>query len=157
MKINFYDVNLSYRCLIKKVIKRAVQRLAQSKKIEFSISFVTEEQIQTLNREQRNRDTVTDVLSFPYLQLAPFQNVVATSDAQKNPHTNNVMLGEVVICLPRAIQQAEELGHGIKREIAFLALHGFLHLCGFDHIEPKDEEQMTSVAEATLQFLKITR
>jgi len=157
MKINFYDVNLSYRCLIKKVIKRALQRLSQSKKIEFSVSFVTEEQIKTLNKEQRNNDTVTDVLSFPYLQLTPFQNVVATSDAQKNPHTNNVMLGEVVVCLPRAIQQAKQLGHGIKREIAFLVLHGFLHLCGFDHVQPEDEEQMTSVAESVLQFLKITR
>jgi len=96
-------------------------------------------------------------LSFPYLQLTPFQNVVATSDAQKNPHTNNVMLGEVVVCLPRAIQQAKQLGHGIKREIAFLVLHGFLHLCGFDHVQPEDEEQMTSVAESVLQFLKITR
>ncbi|MBR5250817.1 MAG: rRNA maturation RNase YbeY [Clostridia bacterium] len=157
MKINFYDVNLSYRCLIKKVIKRVLQRLAQSKKIEFSVSFVSEDQIQTLNREQRNCDAVTDVLSFPYLQLAPFQNVVATTDAQKNPHTNNVMLGELVICLPRAIQQSKELGHGIKREVAFLALHGFLHLCGFDHVQPDDEEQMMSVAESVLQFLKITR
>ena len=127
MKINFYDVNLSYRCLIKKVIKRALQRLAQSKKIEFSVSFVSEDQIQTLNREQRNRDAVTDVLSFPYLQLAPFQNVVATSDAQKNPNTNNVMLGDIIICLPRAIQQSKEFGHSIKREVAFLVLHGFLH------------------------------
>lgn len=157
MKINFYNVGLKYRATVRKVIKKAISHLSQSSQIELSVSFLSEEEIKSLNNAQRNVDSVTDVLSFPYLQLQPFEKVSNQGDADRNPRTGDVLLGEIMICPLRAKQQAEEYGHSQRREIAFLALHGFLHLCGFDHVEQSQEEQMMATAESVLKSLKITR
>ena len=157
MKINFCNVGFTYRSIIKRVLKTAVKIISQTSQIEVSISFLSEEEMQTLNNVQRGIDSVTDVLSFPYIQLQPFEKINSAMDADKNPRTGNILLGDIMICPTRAQQQATEYCHSIKREIAFLALHGFLHLCGFDHVEQSQEEQMTATAESVLQTLKITR
>ena len=157
MKINFCNVGIAYRTTIKQLLKKAVQKLEQNPNIEISISFLTEDEIKVINNSQRGIDSVTDVLSFPYLQLKPFEKVNADNDQDKNPRTGNVLMGDIMICPVRAQQQAIEYGHTLKREISFLALHGFLHLCGFDHLDQQQEEQMTATAESILQSLKITR
>ena len=157
MKINFCNVGIAYRTTIKQLLKKAVQKLEQNPNIEISISFLTEDEIKVINNSQRGIDSVTDVLSFPYLQLKPFEKVNTDSDQDKNPRTGNVLMGDIMICPVRAQQQAIEYGHTLKREISFLALHGFLHLCGFDHLDQQQEEQMTATAESILQSLKITR
>lgn len=158
MKIFFTNVGLKGHT-IKRVLEIALKRLGQpSKQLEMSLSVVSPEQIRELNKTYRNVDAVTDVLSFPVAEVN--RQVVVLSDFSTdsvNPETDRLNLGDVIICLERAKQQAEEYGHSLKREMCFLALHGLLHLLGYDHIEQADEEQMTALQTEILQSAGVTR
>ena len=99
---------------------------------EISVSFVTPEQIKELNRDYRNKDSVTDVLSFP----------LKGEDYDINPSSGCAMLGDVIICVKRAGEQAAKYGHSLPYEITFLTVHSVLHLLGFDHIKKEDEKVM---------------
>lgn len=158
MKIFFTNVGLKGHT-IKRVLEIALKRLGQpSKQLEMSLSVVSPEQIRELNKTYRNVDAVTDVLSFPVAEVN--RQVVVLSDFSMdsvNPETDRLNLGDVIICLERAKQQAEEYGHSLKREMCFLALHGLLHLLGYDHIEQADEEQMTALQTEILQSAGVTR
>ncbi len=99
---------------------------------EISVSFVTQEQIQNLNRDFRNKDSVTDVLSFP----------LKGDDYDINPANGCAMLGDVIICVKRAGEQAKVFGHSLLYEITFLTVHSVLHLLGFDHVKEDDEKIM---------------
>ena len=98
---------------------------------EISLSFVTNEEIHQINRQFRNVDAPTDVLSFPQLTFEEGEE----ADVNEN---GEIVLGDIIISVERAKEQAEEYGHGLKREIAFLTVHSMLHLLGYDHME-KDE------------------
>lgn len=158
MKIFFTNVGLKGHT-IKRVLEIALKRLGQpSKQLEMSLSVVSPEQIRELNKTYRNVDAVTDVLSFPVAEVN--RQVVVLSDFSTdsvNPETDRLNLGDVIICLERAKQQAEEYGHSLKREMCFLALHGLLHLLGYDHIDQADEEQMTALQTEILQSAGVTR
>lgn len=91
---------------------------------EISVSFVNNEQIHTLNKEHRNIDRETDVLSFPLGE---------NNEYDINLDTGAKMLGDIVISLEKAVSQAEEYGHTLNREVAFLTVHSLLHLLGYDH------------------------
>lgn len=91
---------------------------------EISVSFVNNEQIHTLNKEHRNIDRETDVLSFPLGENGEYD---------VNLDTGAKMLGDIVISLEKAVSQAEEYGHPLQREVAFLTVHSLLHLLGYDH------------------------
>lgn len=122
------------------------------------LNFVSPEEIRRLNNDYRGVDRVTDVLSFPYLDK--IKGRVITRDDFKDDvdeETNSVLIGSVCICLERAKEQAEEYGHSLKREVCYLALHGFLHCLGFDHIEKSDEEEMTALADEIMRELDINR
>lgn len=121
------------------------------------MSFVTSEEIRSLNAEQRNTDSVTDVLSFPYLTLSAGEKIGDGCAADINPVTGNYMLGDIIVCPERAAEQAERYGHGLKRETAFLVLHGFLHLLGYDHVDEQQEKQMMTIAETILDSLSVKR
>ena len=82
---------------------------------------------------------------------------LASHASDLNPETWLLNLGDIIICLPRAKQQAKEYGHSLKREVAFLSLHSLLHLLGYDHMNQSDEEQMTAVQNAVLDKLNIKR
>lgn len=144
---------------VKRVLEHALDYLGQpTADLEMSLSVVSQQEIRRLNKQFRNVDSVTDVLSFP-----TFDNGRAVIDKNSCPTdafnyaTGKVNLGDVIICLDRAKQQAREYGHSVKREFAFLALHGLLHLLGYDHIDSADEQQMTAVQERVLSDLKIKR
>ena len=126
-----------------KIADAVYKKLGQTDKLSIELDFVSPEEIQTLNREYRGVDRVTDVLSFPYL------------DGVKE--TDSVLIGSVCINPERAKEQAEEYGHSLKREVCYLALHGFLHCFGFDHIEKADEEEMTALANEIMDSLDIKR
>lgn len=111
-----------------------------------SVHLVDNATIQRLNREHRQIDAVTDVLSFPLLE-AGF--VV--------PEGEPVNLGDVVICYPRAVAQADEYGHSVDREVAYLVAHGVLHVLGYDHEEAAERERMRDKEEEALQPLGFTR
>ena len=109
-----------------------------------TVTFCDEETIQEVNREQRDIDKVTDVLSFPFLDVREGRLLTADLDYEYDESGNqSVCLGDVLICVPKALTQAEEYGHSAVREILFLTVHSFLHLIGFDHMNDEDEKVMT--------------
>lgn len=159
MKIYFTNVGLFKRGYIKKVLEEGLEYLGQpTGQLEVSLSFVGEDEIRELNKEYRDTDKVTDVLSFPTVDN-PERGVIdlASHASDLNPETWLLNLGDIIICLPRAKQQAKEYGHSLKREVAFLSLHSLLHLLGYDHMNQADEEQMTAVQNAVLDKLNIKR
>lgn len=159
MKIYFTNVGLFKRGYIKKVLETGLEYLGQpTKQLEVSLSFVGEDEIRELNKEYRDTDKVTDVLSFPTVDN-PERGVIdlASHASDLNPETWLLNIGDIIICLPRAKQQAKEYAHSLKREVAFLSLHSLLHLLGYDHMNQADEEQMTAVQNAVLDKLNIKR
>lgn len=157
MKIYFDNVGLFTKPFIKRVLERALKHLNQpSELLEMSLSIVSPEQIQELNKSFREVDKVTDVLSFPTCDN-PTRGAITVVCEDVNPETDLVNIGDIVICLERAKEQAKEYGHSLKRELAFLSLHGLLHLLGYDHIEEDDEKQMIALQKEILDQAGITR
>ena len=113
---------------------------------EISLLTVDEQAIRDINRDYRCIDKVTDVLSFPQEEDAP-------ALIEQKP----LLLGDIVICLPRACEQAAEYGHSLERELGFLFAHGLLHLLGYDHEDEDQAEQMFALQERILQPLGLTR
>ena len=141
MKINFFNETelkvKEYIHLIKKVFKPIKD------KKQFNIIFVDADEIQRINREFRKIDKVTDVISFA---LCDDKDLIQTDE-----------LGDIFICLNRAFEQAFDYGHSITREVAFLAVHGYLHLCGYDHMNPDDEKIMFAKQDEILNAAGIER
>ena len=117
---------------------------------EISLSFVTNEEIHKINRQFRNVDAPTDVLSFPQLTFEEGEE----ADVNEN---GEIVLGDIIISVERAKEQAEEYGHGLKREIAFLTVHSMLHLLGYDHMEKDEEEDMFRRQKEILEIAGIPR
>ena len=111
---------------------------------DLTILIDTPERIQTLNREFRNVDTVTDVLTFPAWE----GEISLSADGY---------LGDIMICYERAKEQAVTYGHSLMRELSFLAVHGVLHLLGYDHMTEKDERVMREKQTAILDSIGVTR
>ncbi len=141
MKINFFNETKKNIREYERVI-RDVFKTINSKK-EFNVIFVDEEEIKRINKEFRKIDKVTDVISFALIDDA---ELVQTNE-----------LGDVFICVEKAISQAEEYGHSARREFAFLAVHGYLHLCGYDHQSPEEEKVMFELQDKILEGANIKR
>ena len=116
---------------------------------EISVTFVDDARIQELNKQHRNIDKATDVLSFPLGENGVYDI---------NPETGAKMLGDIVISMERAVAQAEEYGHPLQREVAFLTVHSMLHLLGYDHVNGGLEAvHMCEKEEAVLTQLGLKR
>lgn len=140
-----------YKRKFQKLFEKAGKVLNEDfSKVIVSVNFVSDDEIKRLNNQFRQIDKVTDVLSFPNLNKNYSQNL-SEFEAEKDPDDGMLFLGDIVICKKVAIAQAKEYGHGAKREVCFLALHGLLHLLGYDHIEEADEKVMKKVSEKILQ------
>lgn len=124
---------------------------------EAETGIISSDEIRALNADRRGIDAVTDVLSFPALQSValPFDKAAYPDDV--NPETGCVMLGEVYICLERATEQAEEYGHSLSRELGFLAVHGLLHLLGYDHENEDNAAEMEGLQETILTSAGLAR
>ena len=111
---------------------------------EFCIAFTDDEGIRELNKEYRQIDRATDVLSFPAnMLLCPISEYSEDAlELETNPETGAVCLGDIAISIDTAEKQAEEYGNTLAEELAFLCVHGILHLMGYDHIEEEDEIKM---------------
>ncbi len=131
---------------LNKVIALGLTRAGKTDGYEIGISFVTPEEIRECNNEYRHVDKVTDVLSFTY-----------GAQWQKVPKDVPMILGDIMICVERAKEQAGEYGHSFERELAFLTAHGLMHLLGYDHENEADEQKMMTEQEAVLSELGITR
>ena len=114
-----------------------------------------------MNREHRDTDRVTDVLSFPMLDYeegpADFSVVEGMELMYEDPETGAIMLGDIVINLDRVREQAESYGHSELREFAFLVAHSMLHLCGYDHMTPEEAAVMEEKQDQVLRAIGITR
>ncbi len=133
------------RLLIRRCCHAALELEGFEGSAEVEVSLVDNEQIQAINREQRQLDVPTDVLSFPLGENGQFD---------QNPVTGAYMLGDIVISMERAVAQAEEYGHTLQREVGYLTVHSMLHLLGYDHVQggleavrmrEKEEAVMVSV------------
>ncbi len=138
---------------IKEKIAEAFESVLDNENIEFdaevSVTFVSDKKIKEINNEFRNIDRSTDVLSFPMGEDGEYDI---------NPETNKYMLGDVIISLEHAYSQAAEYGHSEYREIVYLAVHSFLHLLGYDHINNEQEARiMREKEEKTMKSIGLER
>lgn len=154
--VNIEGATLKEKRIIKKVEKACFEHLGQENFFAIDIAIVGEEDIRSLNERTRGVDKVTDVLSYPCfdrLKLPVKRDEFSDADCYKN----RVVLGSIVICRQRAIDQAKEYGHTYEREIGFLACHGFLHILGFDHIVEDDEKVMFANQRAIMDKVGLKR
>lgn len=132
---------------IESLLTLAAKKENITEEAELSISFVDEEEIQAINRDYRNKDKVTDVISFSLEEDEP---EIKGLDIPR-------VLGDIIICLGVAQEQAQSYNHSLSRELGFLALHGFLHLLGYDHMTEEDEKEMFSRQDEILNEFGLTR
>ena len=120
---------------LEKVCLKSLRYEEFNEDCEISLSIVTNDEIHDINKQFRNIDSPTDVLSFPQLTFEEGEE----ADVNEN---GEIVLGDIIISIDRAKEQAEEYGHSLKRELAFLSVHSMLHLMGYDHMVPEEEEDM---------------
>lgn len=134
------------------------KELKQRVNLSAEISFCTPKEIQELNNQTRNKNAVTDVLSFPAAGVSEGEIVKRKNyPFDIDPETNGVFLGSIMICTQRAKEQAQEFGHSLSRELYYLAVHGMLHLFGFDHETQADKQSMRQTEEAILAKIGAVR
>ena len=137
--IDFIDetesLNISETKLVKNILHFAAEKEEIEENSEVSVTFVTNERIQEINRDYRNKDQPTDVISFALEELGEDEVEIVGGEIPR-------VLGDIIISVDRAKEQAEDYNHSFSRELGFLALHGFLHLLGYDHIEQEEEREM---------------
>lgn len=156
------EFSFNYEKLLEQVVEEAIRMEACPYGCEVNITLTDNEGIRALNQEYRELDVPTDVLSFPmvdYDNPGDFSNL-DTNLAKTmyfNLESGELLLGDIVISTERAREQAEDYGHSLERELAFLTAHSMLHLMGYDHIEEDEREIMEKKQEQILQNLGITR
>lgn len=137
--IDFFDeteeVKEEYVDMIQQLVEKAAEIESVEDGAELSITFVNNERIQEINREYRDKDQPTDVISFAMEDMGEGEMEIVGVDMPR-------MLGDIIISIPRTKEQAEEYGHSFERELGFLAVHGFLHLLGYDHMTEEEEKVM---------------
>ena len=151
MTVNFNNFENNEQELISLVYVVVAKELKLPENMSLNIVMVEANVIKALNKQFRQIDKVTDVLSFPMLdRLDELENEI---DAE----LGDVNIGDIYICRERAKEQAEEYGHGYGRELCFLAVHGLLHLLGYDHILEEEEKEMFALQDDILKKANINR
>ena len=147
------DENEEYEKIIEPVLSECYEEenLLNSKLI-IQITLTNPENIRKLNKEYRNIDRETDVLSFPMFEKNEIDLKIKNQD-----FPNEDILGDMVISIQRVEEQAKEYGHSFKRELSYMVVHSFYHLMGYDHIEEDDKKVMRAKEEKILQKLNIKR
>jgi len=127
---------------------------------EINLLLTDNEGIREFNKQTRDIDKPTDVLSFPNVDFREPSVFDIDEDMEADyfhPETGELILGDIIISVEKVVSQALEYGHSRKREFAFLVAHSMLHLCGYDHMTPEEEQVMIAKQEEVLQSLNITR
>ena len=147
------EQNDEYEKTIRKVITECFkEEKLENSKLYISITLTTPEKIHKINKQYRNVDRETDVLSFPMFEKEELEQKIA-----KNDFEHEDILGDVVISIEKVKEQAVEYGHSFEREFAYMLVHGFYHLMGYDHIKEDDKVLMRAKEEKVLNKLGITR
>ncbi|WP_089738873.1 rRNA maturation RNase YbeY [Gracilibacillus ureilyticus] len=154
MEIDFIDdtgkVAKDHMELIEDLLVYAAKEEEVSSLAELSVTFVDNNEIQRLNKQYRDLDKPTDVLSFALEEETEEEIEIVGEDMP-------VMLGDIIISLDKAEEQANDYNHTLSRELGFLALHGFLHLLGYDHMEEEEEKKMFGRQEEILNGFGLSR
>ncbi|WP_010531026.1 rRNA maturation RNase YbeY [Lentibacillus jeotgali] len=139
MHIDFHDQTKSvpsdYADLLQRLLVFAAKKEEIASEAEVSVTFVSNQEIKEINRNYRQQDRPTDVISFAMQEKVTDEVEIIGEDLP-------LVLGDIVISVDKAKEQAEEYGHPLERELSFLTVHGFLHLLGYDHMNKEDETEM---------------
>ncbi len=155
VQINYNNIeeNEEYNKIIHTVIKKCFEEEGLDKlKIYINIILTNPEEIRKINKEYRNIDKETDCLSFPMFEKEEIEELIK----EKEQVTLDI-LGDVVVSIERVYEQAKEYNHSFERELAYMVVHGFYHLMGYDHMEEEEKNIMRQKEENILQNLNITR
>ena len=146
------EQNTEYEEIINKVIDECFRIENMDKlKLYVSITLTVPAVIQKINKKYRNIDSPTDVLSFPMFEKNELDKMI------KEKYDIDDVLGDLIISIPRVYDQANEYGHSFKRELAYMCVHGFYHLMGYDHMIESDKKIMRAKEDVVLNSLNITR
>lgn len=143
-----------YKELIKKVINAALSEQKFNDNCFVSVSVVDNDTIREINREHRDIDCATDVLSFPVLEFDEKGDIIQDCG---DVYDGKIILGDIVLSIERALEQSKDYGHSIEREIGFLVCHSVLHLLGYDHETESERIIMRKHEEKILENLGLTR
>ena len=151
VEINFLNIeeNEEYTNILTKVMNKCFeQENLNDKNLYVNIVLTNPENIRKINKEHRNIDKETDVLSFPMFEK---------EELEKRKGLNQDVLGDIVISIEKVKEQSQEYGHSFERELAYMAVHGFYHLMGYDHMTEEEKSEMRKKEEHVLEKLEITR
>ncbi len=154
-QIEYVDIEekREYEQIIEKVIRKCYETENLDKsKLYISVTLTNPTNIKNINKQYRNIDKETDVLSFPMFEKEELSNKIKNRD-----YENEDILGDIIISIQKVEQQAIEYGHSFERELSYMIVHGFYHLMGEDHIEEKDKIIMREKEEKVLNSLDIKR
>ena len=154
-EIVFKDIeeDKKYEPIIKKVLETCFEEeKMKDSKLCVTVTLTNPENIREINKQFRNIDRATDVLSFPMFEKDELDKKIEENDF----YTDDI-LGDLVISIEKVEEQAKEYGHSFERELSYMVVHGFYHLMGYDHIEEEDKKIMREKEEVILAKLNITR
>ena len=147
------EENKQYEEIVKKVVEQCFkEEKLENSKLYISITLTTPEHIHEINKQYRNVDKETDVLSFPMFEKEELEEKIKNKNFEHED-----VLGDIVISIERVDGQAKEYGHSFQREFSYMIVHGFYHLMGYDHIEEDDKAIMRPKEENILNKLGIRR
>ena len=154
-EIIYQDIeeNKEYEKTIEKVLKQCFkEEKLEKSKLYITITLTNSENIRKINKQYRNIDKATDVLSFPMYEKSELEEKISEKDFRYED-----VLGDIVISIEKVKEQAKEYEHSFERELSYMIVHGFYHLMGYDHIEEEDKKKMRPKEEKILNTLKIMR
>ena len=147
------EENKKYEDIVKRVVEQCFkEEKLENSKLYISITLTTPEHIHEINKEYRNVDRATDVLSFPMFEKEELDEKIRTQNFEHED-----VLGDIVISIEKVEEQAKEYGHSFEREFAYIIVHRFYHLMGYDHIKEEDKVKMRPKEENVLNKLGIRR
>lgn len=147
------EKNDKYEDVIKRVVEQCFkEENMEDSKLYISITLTTPDNIHKINKKYRNVDRATDVLSFPIFEKEEIDEKIKNHDFEHED-----VLGDIIISIKQVEVQAKEYGHSFEREFAYMLVHGFYHLMGYDHIQEEDKAVMRAKEEKVLEKLEIRR
>lgn len=150
-----FKVTKEMRDLVRSAVGTSLDFMEFGRDFEISVMFTDNEEIRILNKLHRNIDRETDVLSFPLFEYDE-EGYIIEDEMEVNPE-GDLLLGDIVISLEKAAEQAEEYGHSMDREVGFLTVHSMLHLFGYDHMTSEDEVEMFGYQREILAQMGLKR
>lgn len=154
------ELDFDYKSIIEKVVDKALDQEGCPYEVELNVILTDNQEIRLINKDYRDIDAPTDVLSFPmidYTTPSDFSGLEEDEDNYFNPESGELMLGDIIVSVEKVIEQAKEYGHSNERELAFLIAHSMMHLFGYDHMEDDERIIMEEKQRNVLEELNINR